>query len=339
MTKSGSELLARESADWFHRGLISSEASKRLEKRYDRNNAFLAAIGRWLGIFAVLFLGGSVFLLMETNGVTPLASVIVLLLAAGASWGMGVRMVISKSNPFPVTGAALVTFAFVALFGALALLADTCGDSQAMGRLLPVFILAVALCAAITAYVFFLRWPLFLAVLMLFHGIGALGWYGGRGSYYFSIQHPPSMALIAGLVVAVGYMHRLLEEGRIKRYSGFGRIMIVFGLIYCNCSLWFMSLGWDWRHDEVRLIWVLGFAVAAIAQIIFGARIKDSTFAGFGVVFLAINIYTQFFERFWDKLSLAAFLAIVGLIGMVLGYGFEIIYRKRQRVPTAEVVE
>lgn len=91
-------------------------------------------------------------------------------------------MTTSKTNPFPVTGSALVTFAFVALFGALALLALAYGNADAMERLFPALVLVVALCAAITAYVFCLRWPLFLAVLMLFHGIGALGWYGGRGS-------------------------------------------------------------------------------------------------------------------------------------------------------------
>lgn len=339
MSRSRAEVLARESADWFHRGLISAEISKRLAERYDRNSAFLAVLGRWLGIFAVIFLGGSVLLLMGISGATPFFSAIILLLAAGAGFAVGIAMTTSKTNPFPVTGSALVTFAFVALFGALALLALAYGDADAMERLFPVFVLVVALCAAITAYVFCLPWPLFLAVLMLFHGTGALGWYGGRGSYYFHIQHPPSMALVAGLVVAVGYMHRLLEEDRIERYSGFGRIMLVFGLVYGNISLWFMSLGWDWRHDEMRLIWTLGFALAAIVQIVIGARIKDSTFTGFGVVFLAINLYTQFFERFWDKLSLAAFLAIAGLVGMGLGYGFEVVYRRRRNDVVSELSE
>lgn len=338
MRKSRAELLARESADWFHRGLISADLSKQLGERYDRQGTFLATLGRWLGIFAVLFLGGSVLLLMAERGTPPLTNGVVLLVVATVSWAVGIRMAISKANPFPVTGAALVTFGLIALFGALAFMFGL-SDTYAVEKLLPALMLIVAVCAAATAYGYALRWPLFLAVLLLFHAIGAMGWYGGRGSYFFNIQHPPSMAMIAGLMVVLGCLHRLLEEDRIERYSGFGKIMIVFGLIYFNCSLWFMSLGWDWRQDKFRVIWTLGFAAAAIAQIVFGARSKDSIFTGFGVVFLAINLYTQFFERFWDKLSLAAFLAIAGLGGMLIGYGFEFLGGRRSLSDKPEVAE
>jgi len=342
--KSKAELLVRESADWFHRGLISAEVSKQLGERYDRQGAFLATLGRWLGIFAVLFLGGGVFLLMAMSGASPLANGVVLLVAAVMSWAVGIRMATSKVNPFPVTGAALVTFGLIALFGALALMLVSYNclfliscNSHAIDRLIPTLMLIVAACAAATAYGYALRWPLFLAVLLLFHAMGAMGWYGGRGSYFFNIQHPPSMAMIAALMAVLGYLHRLLEETRIERYSGFGKIMIVFGLIYFNCSLWFMSLGWDWRHSEFRVIWTLGFAAAAVAQIVFGARTRDSTFTGFGVVFLAINLYTQFFERFWDKLSLATFLALAGLGGLFIGYGLEFMGRRRSTSSKTEV--
>lgn len=88
VNRSRAEVLARESADWFHRGLISAETSKRLAERYDRNSAFLAVLGRWLGIFAIIFLGGSVLLLMGISWATPFFSAIILLLAAGAGFAV-----------------------------------------------------------------------------------------------------------------------------------------------------------------------------------------------------------------------------------------------------------
>jgi hypothetical protein len=44
---------------------------------------------------------------------------------------------------------------------------------------------------------------------------------------------------------------------------------------------------------------------------------------GFGVVFLAIDIYTRFFEEFWDKLSMGEFFLAAGLSAMAAGYLLE----------------
>jgi len=53
VNKTGSELLARVSADWFHRGLNSGDLAQQLAARYGCHDAFLNAVGRWLGIFAI----------------------------------------------------------------------------------------------------------------------------------------------------------------------------------------------------------------------------------------------------------------------------------------------
>ena len=71
------------------------------------------------------------------------------------------------------------------------------------------------------------------------------------------------------------------------------------------------------------LDWVLVFTLAGIAQIVAGARLHDARFTGFGIVFLAINLYTRFFEHFWDQLSAGAFFLIAGALAMLLGYAFE----------------
>ncbi len=52
-------------------------------------------------------------------------------------------------------------------------------------------------------------------------------------------------------------------------------------------------------------------------------RQDDARFTGFGIVFLAINLYTRFFEHFWDRLSAGAFFLIAGALAMLLGYAFE----------------
>lgn len=329
MTKTRSELLARISADWFHRGLISSDLAQQLAARYGRHDAFLSIVGRWLGIFAILMMASGVLALIGMSSGSPALIGVLLLLGAGAIWVAGVKLTTSKTKPMPVTGATLVTFSFVVFFaGCSAFLIEARDAKDAF------FIVLLFVCAALaaaTAYGFSLRWPLFLAALFLFHGVGSWGAYVGHGAYVFDIQHPPSMALAATLVMLLGIIHRRSEDGDLARYSGFGHIMIVFGLLYLNCSLWFMSLDWWDGHSvaDVRVIWTLVFAAAALGQIVIGAFLKDSLFTGFGVVFLAINLYTQFFERFWDKMSIAMFFAVAGVVGIAIGFCFELLYRRQ----------
>ncbi len=337
MSKPISEVMAQESADWYHRGFISAETSERLAARYDREMSALSVIGRWLGIFAVLLLCGSVLALIAISGNVIVTGIFLLLFAIGF-WVVGIRMATGKDNRFPVTGSALVTVSFMALFGTLMAFSaalDELWNPLFLERYVSLYLLIVAFCAIITAYLYGLRWPLFLGVLLIFHAAGSYGWYGGSGSYFFTISHPPSMAGIAAVTVLCGLMHRNLEADRLSRYAGFGQIMILLGLVYLNCSLWFMSIGAsgdyataaNWRVE--RLFWLLLFTGSCIGQLVIGAFLADRTFLGFGIVFLSIDLYTQFFERFWDKLSAATFFVVVGIIAMALGYLFETLHRRQ----------
>ena len=55
----------------------------------------------------------------------------------------------------------------------------------------------------------------------------------------------------------------------------------------------------------------------------YGARLHDARFTGFGIVFLAIDLYTRFFEHFWDPQSAGTFFLVAGALALLLGYAFE----------------
>jgi hypothetical protein len=189
------------------------------------------------------------------------------------------------------------------------------------------FMLTTSAAAFATAYHFHLRWPLLVALLMFFHGVGSLSRYWGEGTYFLSIQDPRLMSIVALLAVVFGRWHEHEWEAKaLRRCVGFGGLYLIFGLLYLNLSLWISSLGED------ALVWVLVFTAAAIAQIVAGARMKDGRFTGFGIVFLAIDVYTRFYEGFWDDLSKASFFMIAGAAAMLLGFGFE--RRIRPQRPT-----
>ena len=80
---------------------------------------------------------------------------------------------------------------------------------------------------------------------------------------------------------------------------------------------------------DQSLPWVIAFTTATIGEIVLGARLADAKFTGFGVVFLSINLYTRFFENFWDKLSIGLFFLVAGLVGLAFGFLFEFLGRQR----------
>lgn len=311
------DLLSREATDWHQQGLIDRPLFDLLLQRYARRGEILATLLKWLGLFAIFQLGLAVLasVALLANSAT-LAATLLALTSAGLWYG-GVRMATNPRRLYPYTGAILVTASLAGVFGSL-LLGFIAQNGPIGHPPIATLMLVTSALGALTAYRYYLRWPLLLALLLFFHGLGAWHTYGGRGAYFADIQDPKSMALIALGTILLGVWHeRRLERGRLRRGAGFGGLYIIFGLLYLNLSLWFLTL------PHGLLAWVLLFTAATIAQIVAGARLHDARFTGFGIVFLAINLYTRYFEHFWDQLPLGVFLLVGGALAMALGYLFE----------------
>ena len=313
------DLLTREATDWHQQGLIDRSLLDVLLGRYARRGEFLATLLKWLGLFAIFQLGLGVLafiaLMSKSAGV---ATVLLGAISVGL-WYFGVRMATDPRRRYPFTGAVLVTASLAAMFGTFVLLYIAL-NGEPEGRAIPALMLLTSVPAALTAYRYRLRWPLLLALLWFFHGLGAWHTYGGHGAYFADIQDPRLMAVIALAAIALGVWHeRRLEIGSLRRCIGFGGLYLILGLLYLNLSLWFLSLG---SSGQV-LGWVLLFTAAGIAQIVAGARLHDGRLSGFGIVFLAIDLYTRFFEHFWDRLSAGLFFLLAGALAMLLGYLFE----------------
>jgi uncharacterized membrane protein len=320
MRQATARLLAAESADWLHRGLIDLALADRLGRRYDRRGAAMASLVTWLGLFAMLLLGGAVLSTIGYMAQSAAVGVVLLGAVSVGLWFGGVRMATEPAQRHAVTGSALVTIGLAALFGAMALAVlsvdETLGERSA-----PIVLLLTGLAGVGTAYRYRLRWPLLLALLCCFHALGAWHEYAGGGEYVADIQDPPVMAAVAAACAGFGLWHLQAEEGSLARYPGFGRLYVIFGLLYLDCSLWFLSLGF--YGDGAPLAWILGFSAVCIGQIVLGARLKDPRLTGFGIVFLGIDLYTRFFEQLWERMSAGGFFLACGLAGMLCGWLFE----------------
>lgn len=109
------------------------------------------------------------------------------------------------------------------------------------------------------------------------------------------------------------------------------RITYATGLILLFTALWGVSIfgnfntltGWQ----QVRQVHVLGysilFAAASVISFFIGIKYKDELARDMAVLFLLINLYTRYFEYFWDALNKGLFFLILAVTFGFVGWWLE----------------
>jgi len=110
----------------------------------------------------------------------------------------------------------------------------------------------------------------------------------------------------------------LLGSLSIKKLQGFLSFYPItygFALVALMVSLWFISIsGNSQGYDEWRAIshwhfwpWIVLFTAAGVAALWRGLQSDDDMLKGIGVSALLLDVYTRYFEFFWDTLHKALF--------------------------------
>jgi hypothetical protein len=148
------------------------------------------------------------------------------------------------------------------------------------------------------------------------------GYVSGWGAYFLGMNYPLRFVLFGLVLTGSGFA---FDTRRLRR--DFIRPTRAVGLLYLFIALWIMSIfgnygdmrAWE-RAGQIELLhWSILFAAAAVAAIWHGIRTDDPMTRGFGITFLGINLYTRFFEFFWDTTHKAVFFAILGASFWFLG--------------------
>jgi hypothetical protein len=160
------------------------------------------------------------------------------------------------------------------------------------------------------------------------------GYMSGWGAYYLGMNYPLRFVLFGALLTGCALV---LEHHPIARR--FYRSTLVMGLLYLFIALWIMSIfgnygdmnSWE-RVKQIELFhWSLLFAAVAAWAIYHGLRHDNDITKGFGLTFLGINLYTRFFELFWDNLHKAVFFALLGASFWYIGSKAETIWNMGRR--------
>ena len=110
--------------------------------------------------------------------------------------------------------------------------------------------------------------------------------------------------------------------------------------MYTFTSLWLLSIFGNFASIDqwygVNQIALLGWASLSIGicglTFFLGFNLKDEMAREFGATFLILNLYSRFFEYFWDSWHKALFF-------MVLAISFWIIGRKAEKIWNLEFLK
>jgi hypothetical protein len=148
------------------------------------------------------------------------------------------------------------------------------------------------------------------------------GYLSGWGAYYLGMNYPIRFVLFGVLLTGLSILFKLWRN----RHE-FLKPTRIMGLLYLFIALWIMSIFGNYgdiekwyQAKQIELFhWSLLFGLASIAAIYHGIKFDNRMTRGFGLTFLFINLYTRFFEHFWNTLHKAIFFALLAASFWYLG--------------------
>jgi hypothetical protein len=159
--------------------------------------------------------------------------------------------------------------------------------------------------------------------------LAAMGWFGAFSTafghdYLFLGMNYPVRFTVFGLVMLAGSYAQQLTP-RLAPMSG---ITWHAGLLVFLTGLWGVSVFGNFNHlDEwqaVRQTRVLGYALLSGlitgGLLWFGIRTDNRPARDYGILFVLLNLYTRYFEYFWDAINKGLSFLILALSFGLLGW-------------------
>jgi len=328
-------------AEWKRDGLIAEAQAATLAgtiEVQDFDWRRLAKYSFWIALFSIVASVGAalsdralVALLEALFETPPLARCIVLSVGAAGlyRWGLHRR---TQAPDKVYRNEAIMFLGVLATAGAvsqLGLALDT-GSGCVSLLLLLSFVVYAALGLLLQSN---LIWVFALASLGSWMGTET-GYTSGWGAYYLGMNYPLRFVLFGALLTGAALAWQKHPIG-----THLHRSTLAMGLLYLFIALWIMSIfgnygdmrAWE-RVRQIELFhWSILFAAVAGWAIYQGLRHDDDMTKGFGLTFLGINLYTRFFELFWNGLHKALFFGLLGASFWYIGSKAETIWNLGRR--------
>ncbi|MGU3521865.1 DUF2157 domain-containing protein [Enterobacteriaceae bacterium C23F] len=340
VTRKQERIIRRALADWQHTGALSPDEEARLAatlkpqlfdwKRLSRY-AFWTALACVLialgSLIADSYLMAVLYSLFSNSGLLRIG-VPLLLAVICYLWGFRRQR---RETQWHYSTEAILFLGVV--FTALMLwqLGERLDDGS--GHIAPLFLVGCAI-YGVVGWIgrSSLVWLFFLLALGNWFG-AETGYMSGWGAYWLGMNFPIRFVLFGGVLLTA-----CLLLGRILQGRNLFTVSKAMGLTYLFIALWIMSIFGNYDTDSwyssthaELLPWALLFAVAAGVCVYISLKTDDGMLRGFGLTFLAINLYTRFFEYFWDGMHKVVFFLILAVSLAALGKYAEKIWHAGQK--------
>lgn len=171
---------------------------------------------------------------------------------------------------------------------------------------------------------------------------GAQTYYWSRGGDYFIGMNYALRMTVFGVIVVLFH----LITDRIKRLTIFSKITQIMGWVFFLVAAWSLSVMGNSSSFDVWLqvrqgklwFWALAFSIMLLGLIFYAFKKKDPFLRDITLIFFLINIYTRYFEYFWDKTNKGLFFAILAFSFWWIGKAAEK-WRKKQLIHEQTVNE
>jgi hypothetical protein len=188
----------------------------------------------------------------------------------------------------------------------------------------------------ILAYLFKSRLIWIFVLISLGAWFGTETGYMSRDNLYFLGMNYPLRFVAFGLALTA----ISLSLKNLKVFNYFYDTTYICGMIYLFVSLWLISVfgnfgtldKWYGIKQISLFYWAIISAVACVTSIFVGLKYRDDIAREFGITFLFINLYTRYFEYFWDSWHKALFFS-------VLAASFWLIGRKAEKIWNLEFLK
>ena len=172
-----------------------------------------------------------------------------------------------------------------------------------------------------------------------------IGWFGEFSTYhstdnlFLGMNYPMRYTMLGVVILATG-----LLQGLVRPLNFSKRITYTTGLVLLFCGLWGISIfgnyntltGWQQVRQVHVLAYSIVFGIASVISFYLGIRYKDDLARDFGVIFLLINLYTRYFEYFWDSMNKGIFFLVLAVTFGLVGRWLERNNRKRRKTGTVK---
>lgn len=321
INQENSEFLDEMLDQWQQDKLLTAAEVARLKATYETKTfdwRRLAQYSFWIAMacgvisLGALLIDNTVLDYVKKLYDTP-DSLISLLSAAAAGFLYWISFKRKVSLPMQeFSNDALIFSAVMLTANAVAYLGKALGTGDNHFSLLILFSVFIY---GVLAFVFRSRLIWIFVLISLGAWFGTETGYLSRGNFYFLGMNYPLRFVIFGLVLTgVSLFLR-----KFKSFSLFYETTYISGMVYLFVSLWLISVfgnfgtldQWYGIRQISLFYWALISAAVSVICIVAGLKYRDDIAREFGITFLFINLYTRYFEYFWDSWHKALFFSVL----------------------------